>query len=94
MVCFKNIQQNETIQASYSKMKDLLSMIYTQLEEFRGKEDELLKIDGKAVIMLTGDKGGNVQTGGNFMKFAYNIMKICMTFTILSKLPIRIPIAD
>ena len=53
-------------------------MIYTQLEELRGKEDELLKIDGKAVIMLTGDKGGNVQTGGNFMKFAYNIMKICL----------------
>ncbi len=38
-------------------------MIYTQLEELRGKEDELLKIDGKAVIMLTDDKGGNVQTG-------------------------------
>ena len=75
MTCYKNVQQKETMQASYARVLDLTGMIYAILEEFKDRQEELLEIKGKHVVLLSGDKGGNAATKSNYMKFAFNVIK-------------------
>ena len=34
----------------------LPALVYAQLEEFKGKEEELLMIEGKVIVLFNGDK--------------------------------------
>lgn len=74
MTCYKNSQQKETMQASYARVKDLEGLVNSMFEEFKEKQEELLEINGRHVVLLSGDKGGNAATKSNYMKFAFNII--------------------
>ena len=74
LLLFKDTVSGETVRCPFSKVDDLLEMVKLGFEEFRGKEEELIEIDKKWVVVFGGDKGGDVMSRASFVKFTYNIM--------------------
>ncbi len=55
-VSFTNTKSDKTVQSTHSKITNLKALVYAQLEEFKGKEEELLMIEGKVIVLFIGDK--------------------------------------